>query len=254
MSNHLRAASRTLVLAISALLASSLYASELLENTASNPSGGSPQPSSGLFEADHLRQGKFTYQLSLQGKPIGVAMIEIRATQRGNYQITFGSKDVEQSWTSTLDRRFSPIEAKLEMLSGRGAYSMSVSYTANKATGTERVDGSVRTFSTMLEGQVVDQRVDWAAMMAATFPSVGQIEFLVFDPSTSTSRLVGRRSESGPVDGTFRTLPAVRLDYTIHKGPHAECYTVFATRDRPCMMLREEMPGELVSQLIAVED
>jgi len=101
---------------------------------------------------------------------------------------------------------------------------------------------------------VVDQRVDWAAMMAAEFSKGGTVEFYVFDPSSALSRLNGTSAETLPLRSVLGVVPTVRLDYTIHKNSHEESYAVFATKEQPRVMLREEMPGGLVSVLIAIED
>ena len=41
------------------------------------------------FDATHLREGRFTYQLSLKGKPLGNAVIEIRRLPSGEFLISF---------------------------------------------------------------------------------------------------------------------------------------------------------------------
>ena len=99
------------------------------------------------------------------------------------------------------------------------------------------------------EGVVIDQRVDWASMMAAHAPAQGSIAMRVFDPSTGLSDMLGHFGDMQPMNGT----PALRLDYTICKRKHLEAYTVYATRETPRHMLREDMPNGLVSELIRIE-
>jgi len=41
---------------------------------------------------------------------------------------------------------------------------------------------------------------------------------------------------------------------TIRKEDRAESYSVYTTQDKPRIMLREDMPGELVSVLVAMEE
>lgn len=206
------------------------------------------------FDAATLRQGKFTYQISLKGEILGIAIIEIRSTSKSEYRITFESMDIEQSWSSSLGRHFNPLVAKLDMPGGESPYSMSLRYSRNGVSGTESANGSIKPIVAAFSQQVVDQRVDWAAMMAAEIPNEKAIEFSVYDPSTGLSRLVGSSAESKPLGGVLGTLPTIRLDFTIHKDGHLESYSVYATKNRPRIMLREEMPGDLVSVLIAAEE
>jgi hypothetical protein len=206
------------------------------------------------FDAKALRQGKFTYRLSVKDKTIGTAIIEIRATEDGQYNISYTSKDIQQSWSSSLDRWFNPLAAKLDMFNKNPPYSMSMLYSKDGASGTEVAKGSAKPFALTFHTQVIDQRVDWAAMMAAGFPKGGEIEFQVFDPSTSLSRLVGTRVESSPLHSVLGDLPTVRLNYTIFKRRQTESYSVFATKACPRVLLREEMPRDLVAVLIAVDD
>jgi hypothetical protein len=45
----------------------------------------------------------------------------------------------------------------------------------------------------------------------------------------------------------------IKLDYTICKAGERESYTVYSTRDSPRTMLREDMRGNVVSELVRIE-
>ena len=206
------------------------------------------------FDASRLREGRFTYQLSIKGKPLGNAVIEIRRQPSGDYRISFDSNDIDQRWSSQMTRAFLPLAAELQMPGKTEPYRMSIRYAGAEVSGTESRGASARQVAAKLEGQVVDQRVDWAAMMAAQFPEGGRIEFRVFDPSTSMSPLLGSTASAEPIASVLGTSDVIRLDYTIRKADHTESYSVFATREIPRVMIREDMPNELVSVLVAVDD
>ena len=205
------------------------------------------------FDAAGLREGKFTYQLSIEGKPLGVAIIEIRNAGKDECTVTFSSKDIDQSWRSSFGPRLTPLAATLDMPKGESPYSMSLRYSGKGVSGTESAKGSSKPVAATFDRQVIDQRVDWAAMMAAEIPNGKSVEFAVYDPGTGLSRLVGSAAESKPVGGVLGDLPTTRLDYTIHKEDHTESYSVYATKSKPRIMLREEMPGGLLSVLVAME-
>lgn len=207
-----------------------------------------------VLDAAALREGKFTYQLSVNNDVIGLATIEVRSTNTGEYRITLESEDVEQHWSSSFKRDFEPVTADLVMSSGDSLYRLTIAYSKRGATGTDTTKGKATPFTATFDERVVDQRVDWAAMMAAVVPDSSKVQFHVFDPSTSTSRLTGTSTDVQPLHSVLGSAPTVRLDYTIEKESHTEKYSVFATKPHPRVMLREEMPGNLVSVLVAVED
>jgi hypothetical protein len=206
------------------------------------------------FDATRLREGRFTYQLSIKGKPLGNAVIEIRRLPSGDFRISFDSNDVDQRWSSQMTRAFVPLAAELQMPGKAVPYRMSIRYDGAEVSGTETRGRSAHPVSATLEGQVVDQRVDWAAMMAAEFSEGGKIEFLVFDPSTALSPLLGSTTSADPIASVLGTSDVIRLDYTIRKTDHTESYSVFATREIPRVMVREDMPNELTSVLIAIDE
>ena len=134
-----------------------------------------------------------------------------------------------------------------------GPYEMKLQYANGAVNGEERRGDSIAPVKATLEGLVLDQRVDWAAVMALKSGSQGSIELRVFDPSTGSSRMLGRIGDVQPLRGAWGEAPALRLDYSIHKVDHVEEYTVYATRDTPRYMLREDMPNGLVAELVRME-
>jgi hypothetical protein len=204
------------------------------------------------FDASRLKEGRFTYRLTSDGKSLGDAVIEIRRDGK-RYRITMGAPDVKQSWESTLTKSFEPLSAHLLIGRPKGAYEMTLRYAGKKITGKELDGATARDVSATAEGIVIDQRVDWAAIMATPAPAGSSIALQVFDPSTAFSRMVGKIGETQKMSGPGGVADVRRLDYSICKRDHVEQYTVFATRDPPHIMLREDMPNGLVSELIRSE-
>jgi len=195
------------------------------------------------FDAAKLKEGRFIYRTTLRGESLGETALEIRRVG-ANYRITMSAPEIAQSWQAEVDRSFAPISASLSMRGKKGAYTMALTYRGAKITGEEREAGVVRPVKAFAKGVVIDQRVDWASMMASNASAGESIAVRVFDPSTGFSEMLGKVTE---------TPSELRLDYTIRKRDHLEEYTVHATRETPRYMLREDMPNGLVSELIRIE-
>jgi hypothetical protein len=160
---------------------------------------------------------------------------------------------IAQSWNATVAESFAPLTAALQMRGRKGPYVMELTYDGAKISGQERESGVMRPVDATAEGVVIDQRVDWAAMMAARAPARSSIAVRVFDPSTGFSAMLGTIGATQSMRGAWGEAAALRLDYTICKRDHLEEYTVYATRETPRYMLREDMPNGLVSELIRIE-
>jgi hypothetical protein len=211
--------------------------------------GANPHPT---FDAHLLKEGRFTYRTTLKGESLGETVIEIRRVGE-HVRISMSAPKIAQSWNATVERSFAPLSASLAMRGKKGAYEMKLRYAGAKITGEEREAGVTRPVDALAEGVVIDQRVDWAAMMASTAPAGGTLAVRVFDPSTGSSEMLGKIGGTQPLSGAWGELTARRLDYTICKRDHLEEYTVYATRETPRYMLREDMPNGLVSELVRVE-
>jgi hypothetical protein len=194
------------------------------------------------FDAALLKEGRFTYRTTLKGEPLGETILEIRHVG-AHFVISMSAPEIAQSWKATVERSFAPLSASLAMRGKNGAYVMELRYAGTKITGEEREGLVTRPVNAQAEGVLIDQRVDWASMMASNAPAGKTITMRVFDPSTGLSEMIGH------IGGSEQ----LRLDYTICKRAHLEEYTVFATRETPRYMLRENMPNGLVSELIRIE-
>jgi hypothetical protein len=213
------------------------------------PAGADMRPK---FDATLLKEGRFIYHTTLKGESLGEMAIEVRRVGE-RFVISMSAPKIEQTWKATVAKSFEPLSASLQMQGRKGPYSMELKYAGSKITGEERDAGVTRPVRATVRGVVVDQRVDWAAVMAATAPAGSALSLHVFDPSTGSSPMLGKLGGTQPMRGAWGELDAVRLDYTICKRDHFEEYTVYATRETPRYMLREDMPNGLVSELIRIE-
>jgi len=205
-----------------------------------------------VFDASLLKEGRFTYHTTLRGESLGDTVIEVRR-DGPNYRITMNAPKIAQSWNASVRRDFAPLSAQLKMRAHGAPYEMSLVYDGTKVTGVEkRVEGA-KPVNATVTGVVLDQRVDWASMMAVKAPPGSSFAVGVFDPTTGSSPMLGKLGPTQPLEGAWGKASAVRLDYSLCKREHVENYTVFATEATPRTMLREDMPNGLVSELIRVE-
>lgn len=203
------------------------------------------------FDAQRLRPGRFVYRLAEHGHDFGDATIEIRPLSDGTCRLSLSSRDIGQHWSAVVRRDFTPVEAQLAMTQGESSTLMSLAYEGSQVGGTLLVGGSRRSVSARLAGQVIDQRVDWAAMMAAQSPDGVEFGFGVYDAESGVSPLIGRATSAASVAAVMGQRPTLRLEYRILKGPHTEAYVVYTTRSAPRVMLREDMPGGLSATLVS---
>ena len=204
------------------------------------------------FDATLLKEGRFTYRTSMDGKPLGDTVIELRRVG-SDYRLTMSAAEIGQSWEATVKPSFAPVAAHLVMRSKSGPYEMNLRYGGSRISGEERHAGVVTPVRSESSGVVIDQRVDWASMMAVEAPIGRSVTMRVFDPSSAFSPLLGTVGLAPTMRGAWGEAAAVRFDYSICKRDHVENYTVFATRETPRYMLREDMPNGLVSELVRIE-
>jgi hypothetical protein len=99
----------------------------------------------------------------------------------------------------------------------------------------------------------IDQRIDWASLMASDLSTEGVVSYEVFDPATGSSRLLASAMEGPTMNRLGAYHRTLALSYTICKGAKFEDYTVYATKDSARVMLREDMRGDMISELVRIE-
>ena len=68
---------------------------------------------------------------------------------------------------------------------GGEMYSMNLTYDADRATGSQQTDSSASgKIDNHIPAGTVDQRIDWAAVMASGLEIGDKLHFTVFDPTT----------------------------------------------------------------------
>ena len=214
---------------------------------------------SAIFDAGALREGRFTYRLTVKGQPSGNFVVTVRRQKDGTYRFTGEAIGSDQQWESVATKEFDPLSASLKMTRHGQPYQMVLTYEDIHAKALEissdpETHGqTMRETVTALCPPTVDQRVDWAAVMASGLMSGKTARFYVFDPATRASAVRVAASEAPAISSPEGQHEVRRFDYTVQKNGAEEKYAVYATRETPRMMLREDLRENEVAELEKIE-
>jgi hypothetical protein len=211
------------------------------------------------LDAERLRTGLFRYRTVVDGKEAGQGRIQIRKSDSGNFVYTnLVEGAFSQSWEAVASRAFEPISAKLTMGQGKEARTaFELAYHGGRVTGfasSGKGPPERRAVDEAVAEDTVDQRIDWAAVMALKeYAPAGQFTFHVYDPGTGHSRVIaqvlGLETTTVPA-GSFETA---RIRYRIEKNRGTETYEVFIKKEIPRLLVKEQFPNGSVTELVEAE-
>jgi len=208
------------------------------------------------LDAQRLQTGSFLYRTILEGKEAGESRIQLRRRENGEEFVFTNavSGAFQQSWEAVCSRAFRPIFARLQTGTGAAARTVfELRYADRRVTGFAVSPGAAsqrRSVDEAVAGDTVDQRIDWAGVMALPdYAAGGAFTFHVYDPNTGNApvsvRVVGFESLAVPA-GDFETA---RIEYRIDKNRGPETYEVWVKRATPRFLVRERFPGGAVTEL-----
>jgi hypothetical protein len=209
------------------------------------------------FDATRLRMGSYSFRTLVDGKEVGRSRIQIsKSAGSGNYvfsNVVIGS--FSQSWEAVASPTFAPVSAKLSFGQGSGARTaFDLSYQGNRVTGfiaPQKEPSNRREVDEAIADDTVDQRIDWAAVMASKEYVEGhEFKFHVYDAGTGNSLVsvrIGKSEKAAVPAGSFET---VHISYRIDKRSGAETYEVFVTKQAPRFLVKEKFPNGAVTELL----
>jgi hypothetical protein len=210
------------------------------------------------LDAHRLQTGQFTYRDSNNGKELGSSKITIeKEVVTGNYDFSNESKGpFAQQWVATATPSFTPLSARLSFGAGsNNSPYFDLTYSPGRVTGylasrTQSELGHKQPVESVISPDTVDQRIDWATVLASDLQPGRQFQFSVYDPGIGTSHVL---ASVGPLEqvhvpaGSFQIF---RITYRVSKATGAEQYVVFATKTLPRVMVREDFPDGTTSELV----
>lgn len=214
-----------------------------------------------------VRTGIFTYRDLDLGKPVGSTSLTIQAlTPSGNLSFVAKAdftKDFDgfhsQRWQAIVKPDFTPVIATLSIFRGNEVVPVfELVYSAGKVTGSivQRHNGTAlgpkQSLFALLPAGIVDQRIDWAAILATDIASGSRFAFDVFDPGTGVSHVIAHVGSSEPLQvpaGRFRVFKIV---YEMQKPNKNEHYVLYVSAQAPHFMIREDFPNGTISELTRI--
>ena len=210
-------------------------------------------------DGHRLKTGQFLYRDSSEGKQLGTSRIAIQLTAAGgNYDFsaeTIGYGD--QQWESIATPSFAPLSAKLSFGKAKNSSpAFDLTYVPGRVTGfvvthshSNPGSGMRRAVDAFVPADTVDQRIDWATVLANDLQPGGRFQFSVYDPGIGVSHVL---AQVGPLEGIH--VPAgffhvFRITYRVSKATGTEQYVVFASESLPRVMVREDFPDGTRSEL-----
>jgi hypothetical protein len=217
--------------------------------------------------AHRLKQGMFFYRDLDHGKEVGKSSISIKSLPgSGNYRFSNEATLAagfsgfhSQRWQAIASADFAPVSAVLEFVGGSESSPIfDLHYAARRVSGyvIERKAAAPvkRPVDDPILENTVDQRIDWAAAISSSLVPGRQSEFTVYDPATGVSRVVERVAEPETIKTPAGVFAAIRIEYEVEKRGRVERYVVFATRTLPRVMVREDFPNGVVTELTGMSD
>jgi Protein of unknown function (DUF3108) len=164
-----------------------------------------------------------------------------------------------QRWEAITTLRFEPVSSKLTFVRGAQATPvLELAYSSGRVSGyfVDRKAGAFgakRMVDAALPANTVDQRIDWAAILATSLEPGQRFEFNVYDPTTGVGTVTGRVGQVEKIKVPAGSYRAYRINYEMEKAGKSEHYEMFASLDSPHVMIREQFPNGVISELVDPE-
>jgi hypothetical protein len=233
----------------------SAYAAAIAPPSAS-PCDADSNQSAPHFSANSLREGRFVYRETVAHKDTSTFTLEIRRRTDDTWRFT--GEGSGQRWEAITDSLFRPRSAMLSMTRHGRPYEFHLRYTHDSVFAlVSSVDSAANAHkdssAAAIPGATIDQRIDWASLMASDLGAGKSAAYSVYDPATGSSHLAASASNGPTLASPDGPLATIKLGYAICKAGKSESYTVFATKGSRRMMVREDLRGDIVAELVRVE-
>ena len=213
-------------------------------------------PKGGNLDAALLQQGEFVYGDFRGDSVLGRSRIVIARLPDGSYR--FSNTVIghaAQAWTAVALADFKPISAALEFRGEDGTHQsiFEIRYDGEHVSGVRyprQPSGAAPiAVEDVVEPGVIDQRIDWAAVMARRLSIGSKFDFQVYDPNIANSAGAATVEDGGWVHVRAGDFDTFRITYRIGKKTGSERYVVFATKKLPRLLVREDFPDGVSSKL-----
>jgi hypothetical protein len=160
-----------------------------------------------------------------------------------------------QAWTAVAMVDFQPVSAVLEFRGEGDAHQpiFDIHYEGGRVTGSRRPrqppGAAPIVVDDVTQPGVIDQRIDWASVMARKLKIGLKFHFQVFDPAIATSDATAMVEDGGKIHVPAGDFDTYKITYQIGKKTGAEQYVVFASKALPRVLVREDFQDGVSSEL-----
>ena len=200
--------------------------------------GVTQTPAAGIdarFDAHRLRLGTFRYSDSSNGKVVGESKIRVQRSEGGHRYVFSNVVEgaADQRWKAVIAPDFSPISAELTFgVIGEPHKAFDLSYSRHHVSGVagahDRNGFIDRNIDEEIAADTVDQRIDWAAVMALkSYKESETFSFHVYDPKDGNSQIVARVKGMETLHTRAGAFRVVRILYRTEKASVAQTFVVF---------------------------
>jgi Protein of unknown function (DUF3108) len=155
---------------------------------------------------------------------------------------------------------FAPVTAQLRTDRANGdKYRMDLVYDQGRVTASvsrwKPEAGSApsnKKFTAEVTSGTVDQRIDWAAVLSSRLQEGRKFEFTVYDAETGVSHVTASVSGEEEIHTPAGTFEIIRTSYRIEKSTGPEAYTIFASKDSPRFLVREDFQNGMSLELTKI--
>jgi hypothetical protein len=204
------------------------------------------------FDGSLLKTGRFHYDVRAGDKEVATGILYMENRSESLFFTGTFTASACQHWESIASPGFVPRSASLRFCKDgpdRPVFDLKYSKEGNHVRGVRYVKSQKSDVDAAIPARTVDQRIDWAAVMALPLNPGYRFEFKVYDPGTGLSPLVGRVDEEQTVATPAGKFKAFQLTYQMNKPGHEEHYQSWVTVDTPRMLVRIQFPDGSISSL-----
>jgi Protein of unknown function (DUF3108) len=209
------------------------------------------------FDAERIRRGTFHYSLIQPDKPATSCELSVARGVDGAFVFSAEFPSLGQHWRSVARPDLAPISAALTQDRGAVSTGFDLRYTDGEVTGTQSaLDGDLTTspVRARVPDDTIDQRVDWAAVLACELRIGEAFTFHVFDPGGGISLVRAEVMSLETVRVPLGEFETVRVVYEVGDSAEPDRFEVWVTPEPPRMLVREVFPWGLTTDLEAIKE
>lgn len=218
------------------------------------------------FVANHVRTGTFVYRQLNHGYEIGRSRITIRQLPALRLVTFVGDTTFRdephgfsgQHWETITTPTLEPISAMLSYVHGfRVIPAYEMRYDAGRITGFFASDGDFvagtrKQLQARVPSRTIDERIGWAGVLASGIRPGANFRFSIYNPNTGISHVNGQVLGTQNISVPAGRFQAYRIAYQVQNRGKAVCHVMFATRESPHILLRDEHENSAGYEIVQI--